>query len=176
MPVLVLKKYVIKDDVKPSAIEIDRYMPLIALVAVNFFASFVLNFHAMGGLKIWMHYFMGLFFCSFAMLKFFDLKGFADGFQMYDIIAKRFRVYAYIYPFIELELGLSYLTFAGTAYVAYMTILVMLVSMAGVITALNKGINTRCACMGTTLNVPLSTVTLTEDVAMLLMATLMLYI
>ena len=53
-----------------------------------------------------MHAFMGFFLVAFAMLKLFDLPGFADGFQMYDLLAKRSRTYALLYPFLELALGL----------------------------------------------------------------------
>ena len=57
----------------------------------------------------WMHDFMGFFVVVFSMFKFFNMEGFADGFQMYDLLAKPFQPYAYVYPFIELALGLGYL-------------------------------------------------------------------
>lgn len=41
--------------------------------------------------KNWMRQFMGIFLVIFAMFKLFDLPGFADGFQKYDLIAKRYR-------------------------------------------------------------------------------------
>ncbi len=45
-----------------------------------------------------MHYFMGLFLVIYSMFKIFDLNGYADGFEMYDLLAKRVRAYAYMYP------------------------------------------------------------------------------
>jgi hypothetical protein len=57
-----------------------------------------------------MHYFMGLFLVIYSMFKIFDLSGYADGFEMYDLLAKRVRAYAYVYPFVELALGLAYCT------------------------------------------------------------------
>ena len=57
----------------------------------------------------WMHDFMGFFLVVFSMFKLFDLEGFADGFQMYDPLARPIRPYAYLYPFVELGLGLGYL-------------------------------------------------------------------
>jgi hypothetical protein len=143
-------------------------------------------FHAMGGLQRWMHTFMGFFLCSFAMLKLFRPASFADGFQMYDLLAKRSRAYAYIYPYIELALGLSYLSFYEPIFISGawqlnapvvvygITILLFGFSAIGVLLALKRGLNTKCACMGTILNVPLSTVTLTEDIAMIAMAAWML--
>jgi hypothetical protein len=121
-----------------------------------------------------MHYFMGFFFCQFAMLKIFNLEGFADGFQIYDIVAKQSRAYAFVYPFLELALGLAYLAFFIPTLTYIATIVLMGVGLVGVVKALQKKINVNCACMGTVLNVPLSTVTLTEDLGMGIMALLML--
>jgi hypothetical protein len=122
-----------------------------------------------------MHYFMGFFLCQFAMLKLFHPSGFADGFQMYDLVAKKSRTYAYLYPLIELALGLAYLSFSIPILTYILTIVVMGVGTIGVIGALRRGLDIRCACMGTVLDVPLSTVTLTEDIAMVAMAGWMLF-
>lgn len=108
------------------------------------------------------------------MLKIFHPSHFADGFQMYDLIAKKFRGYAYIYPYIELALGLAYLSFFHPHLTYSITVLVMGISALGVTKALRNGLKVNCACMGTILSVPLSTVTLTEDIVMGAMALLML--
>jgi hypothetical protein len=118
----------------------------------------------------WMHDFMGFFLVVFSMFKFFDMPGFADGFQMYDLLAKPFRPYAYVYPFIELGLGLGYLSHWQPTIVYMATLIVMLWGALGVIRALIKGLNINCACMGTILKVPLSTVALLEDLSMAAMA------
>jgi hypothetical protein len=118
---------------------------------------------------------MGFFLCQFALFKLINLSGFADGFQMYDLAAKKFRGYAYLYPFIELGLGLAYLSFSRPIATYLITIIVMGVGAVGVIGALRRGLDIRCACMGTALNVPLSTVTLSEDIAMGVMACVMLF-
>lgn len=152
-----------------------RYLPLFMLVLVALLGAIAL-WHQMGGtLFAFMHFFMGLFFCQFALLKLFSPSGFADGFQMYDLIAKKFRFYAYLYPWIELYLGLSYLGFFYPALTYSLTVIFMGIGMTGVISALKKGLDVRCACMGTVLNVPLSTVTLSEDLLMLVMAVIMLF-
>jgi hypothetical protein len=87
------------------------YIPLIVLVTLTALTALAKQ-HAYAHSfdpKNWMLDFMGFFLVIFSMLKFFDLEGFADGFQMYDLLAKPFRSCAYIYPFIEGGLGLSYL-------------------------------------------------------------------
>jgi biotin transporter BioY len=120
-----------------------------------------------------MHNFMGLFLVMFATLKLFDLPGFADGFQMYDLLAKKSRGYALAYPFIELALGLGYLAGWRPALVYAATVIVLGFGAIGVIRALRLGLDINCACMGNILKVPLSTVALTEDVAMAAMAAVM---
>jgi hypothetical protein len=118
---------------------------------------------------------MGFFLVVFSMFKFFDMEGFADGFQMYDLLAKRFRPYAYVYPFIELCLGLGYLSHWRPLVVYLTTIIVLTFGSIGVLRALFKGLDIECACMGTVLHVPLSTVALIEDLGMAAMAAGMLW-
>ena len=123
-----------------------------------------------------MHYFMGFLFCQFSLLKLFNIPGFADGFQMYDLIAKKSRTYALSYPLVELLLGLAYLSMFFPIATYLITIAFMLLGSIGVFKALKKGLDLYCPCMGTILKVPLSTVTLTEDLGMGAMALIMLII
>lgn len=154
--------------------KLKRYWPLLALTLVAVLAAMALAHGSDKGPFAGMHYFMGFFFCQFAMLKLFHPSGFAEGFQMYDLVAKKFRGYAYLYPYIELALGLAYLSFISPIATYVITIIVMGVGAIGVIRALKAGLDVRCACMGTVLDVPLSTVTLSEDFVMGIMACWML--
>ena len=151
------------------------YLPLFALVVVSMLAASALMRAAgpeASGMR-WMHDFMGIFLVVFSLLKLFNLSGFADGFQMYDVLAKRFRPYALAYPFIELALGLGYLAFWRPVVVYSASVVVLGFGALGVISALRKGLDLECACMGTILKVPLSTVALTEDLGMAAMAAVM---
>jgi hypothetical protein len=155
---------------------VKSYVPLIALVLISILAALAIDLRSsapslhLGG----MHYFMGFFLCQFAMLKLFDIEGFAEGFAKYDLLGEKFRVYGFVYPFIELFLGLFYLGFLFPFVTYITTIVVTIVSAIGVVRALKRGLNVKCACMGTLLNVPLSTVTLLEDLVMGGMAIFML--
>lgn len=153
--------------------KIKRYLPLVVLVSISLLASFALAY-GVNNFSLAVHFFMGFFLCQFAMLKLFDLPSFAEGFQMYDLLAKRCKAYGYVYPFIELILGLLYFSFAFSFATNLCTIVVMGVGVISVIKALREGLDVRCACMGTNLNVPLSTVTLFEDITMIAMAAYML--
>ena len=148
------------------------YLPLAVLVALAALAAGAkwVAYGPDAGATAWMHDFMGFFLVSFAMLKLFDPPGFADGFHMYDLLARRVRAYGFVYPFIELGLGLGYLAFWRPDIVYPATVVVMSFGAVGVFSALARGLDVNCACMGTTLKVPLSTVALTEDLGMAAMA------
>ena len=59
--------------------------------------------------ELWMQNFMAAFFLVFSFFKMLDVKGFAESYFSYDIIAKRWISWGYVYAFIELGLGLAYL-------------------------------------------------------------------
>jgi len=72
-----------------------------------------------------MRIFMGLFFITFGFFKTLDWKGFADAYADYDIVAKRSSVYAYLYPLIELSLGVFYLLNIYLIAVSSITVIVL---------------------------------------------------
>jgi len=147
------------------------YFPLVIILAVILAGS-----AALAGAGVpWMDAFMGLFFLVFALFKLLDVPGFVEGFGKYDLLTQQWRAYGYAYPFIELLLGCAWLGGISPGATAIVTLLVMNISVAGVLRALATGMDTRCACLGTLINVPLSTVSLLEDVLMAVMALLQLW-
>lgn len=149
---------------------IARYKPLLLILAVIALASSALAAGTGASFSGAMHYFMGLFFLIFALFKLFDIEGFVKGFRKYDMLAQAFPRYAYAYPFIELLLGIGWLAQAWMLPLAAVTFVLMFVSAAGVLKSLAKGMDVRCACLGTTIDVPLSTVSVVENVGMGVMA------
>ena len=151
------------------------YLPLIVIVGSALLSAFANQWaQGMWDSRVWMRQFMGIFLVIFAMFKLFDLQGFAEGFQMYDLIAKRFRPYALGYPFIELILGLAYQANVFPVSTSTILLVVMVIGATGVLSALQKGLDVACACLGTVLKVPLSTVAVVEDIGMAVMAAVML--
>lgn len=118
--------------------------------------------------------FMGLFFVVFSFFKMLDLKGFCEAYTSYDLIAARWQPWGYIYPFVELGLGILFLTSAAPVVACAVALIVMGVSSIGVINAVARGRDLQCGCLGTMFDLPMSTVTIVEDVTMVLMAALML--
>ncbi|MCB9809426.1 heavy-metal-associated domain-containing protein [Candidatus Peribacteria bacterium] len=114
--------------------------------------------------------FMGLFFVGFAFFKLLDLKGFAMSYRSYDILTRRWPVWGYIYPFVELALGLLYLRQIAPLWTSAATVVVMGFSIIGVIQSVRQRRAIKCACLGTGFNLPMSTITIIEDALMILMA------
>lgn len=121
-----------------------------------------------------MNNFMGGFFVTFSLFKLLNLSGFADAFATYDIIASRSRTYGISYPFIEISLGIAYFTAFAPLATNISTLILMSVGSVGVLQALRTKRKFQCACLGTALKLPMTKVTLIEDVTMGLMALLMI--
>ncbi|GAA5126046.1 cation transporter [Luteolibacter yonseiensis] len=121
-----------------------------------------------------MRWFMGGFFIAFSFFKMLDLRGFSDAYRSYDLVAKAWPGYGFVYPFVELGLGLSYIANLNPWMVNLVTAVVMAVSLAGVLQAVFSKRAIRCACLGTVFQLPMSTVTIIEDGLMLGMAVVML--
>ena len=121
-----------------------------------------------------MRHFMAGFFLVFSFFKLLNLTAFADSYQMYDIVASRSRPYALAYPFIELILGLAYLINFQPRLTNAITLIVMGFSTIGVLQSILSKKKIRCACLGAVFNLPMSMVTLIEDLLMVGMAAVML--
>jgi hypothetical protein len=121
-----------------------------------------------------MRHFMAGFFLVFSFFKLLNLSAFAEAYSTYDVLALRSRAYALAYPFIELLLGVAYLVNFEPTVTNIVTLAVMGISTVGVVQSLFKKRKIRCACLGTVFNLPMSVVTLTEDLLMVAMAAAML--
>ena len=170
------------------------YYPLLLIVAFILGTSLLLQIGlhaaAMGEpMGFWMHlgmglhtvtagetmrYFMAGFFLVFAFFKLLDLRAFANGYAGYDLLAARWHGWGMVYPFVELALGAAYLARLNPVVTYWATIVVMGFSAIGVIRAVASKSKIQCACLGTVFKLPMSTVTIVEDVGMVLMAAAML--
>ncbi|MEN9831151.1 MAG: hypothetical protein RLZZ487_756 [Pseudomonadota bacterium] len=154
------------------------YKPLLLIAAYILIASVLLQVGLVGmaGLEAMeiMRYFMAGFFLVFSFFKLLDLNAFADAYSGYDLLASRWRNWGLIYPFFELFLGLAYLSNFNPLFTNWVTLALMSFSALGVIKAVANKTQIQCACLGTVFKLPMSTVTIVEDVGMVLMAVLML--
>jgi cation transport ATPase len=123
---------------------------------------------------IWMQHFMAGFFLVFSFFKLLNLKGFADSYVMYDVLAKRIPVWAYVYAFVELGLGIAYTLNFNPFITNLTTLIVMSISIIGVLQSVLNKKKIQCACLGAVFNLPMSTVTIIEDALMIVMSAVML--
>lgn len=120
-------------------------------------------------------HFMGTFLAIFSMLKLFDIRGFAQAFRQYDLLAARVPAYGYAYPFVELLLGVSLLANQYTVLACSVMMVVMIIGLIGILGALRRGELLTCACLGTSLQLPLSTVAVVENATLGLLSAWMLW-
>ena len=149
------------------------YQPLIVITLISVLGGFALS---MNGEATLMNGAMAIFLFFLAALKLFNLKGFADAFSGYDLIAKHFRFYAYAYPFIELSLGCLYLASAIPLLTNILMVAVMAVGSIGVLKVIHAGETLQCGCVGAGFNLPVGRVTLFENTVMAIMAIMTLMI
>jgi len=121
-----------------------------------------------------MRIFMAGFFLTFSFFKMLNLKAFAESYAMYDIVAKRFSAWGYIYAFTELGLGLSFALNLSPVVINWITLIVMTISILGVLESVLNKKKIQCACLGAVFNLPMSTVTIVEDAIMIAMSAAML--
>jgi len=160
---MIKEKYTLKD-----------FMPLIVIFGTILLLSIIGTFVTEGDWMDGMRYFMGGFFLIFGLLKISKLSAFAEAYQMYDIIAMRSKAYAFLYPFIELTLGVFFLINFEPLFTNWTTLVVMVVSAIGVYIKVQKKEKIMCACLGTVFKVPMTWVTLFEDLLMAGMALIMI--
>ena len=162
---------------KPTVpkLTIKDFQPLIIIFSVIFILTDVMVWR----LGHWdtmfaMRYFEGFFFLIFGAFKLLNWKGFVDAYSTYDIIAKRSRFYAYLYPLIELGLAAGYLFSFQLLAVLWITLILMLIGSIGVAGALRKKNPVPCVCLGVVFKIPMTWVTFIEDILMVVMAAVMI--
>jgi copper chaperone CopZ len=167
--------YVSENDVTDKKSWLATYKPLLLIFAfISGIAFITASQHGQFQWMHWMHNFMGGFFIAFSFFKLLDLKGFADSYSSYDLLAKKVHAYGFIYPFIELGLGMAYISGWQILFTTITTIVVMGFSSIGVIQSVLNKRKIRCACLGAVFNLPMSSVTIIEDLLMVAMSGIML--
>lgn len=150
------------------------FMPLIIIISLIIAFTALRQWYFGFNMANAMYDFMAAFFLIFGLFKVINLAGFAEAYSTYDIVAQRFYAYGYIYPFIEIILGLCYLLRYQLKLANWITLLLMIISSIGVAIELRKQKEITCACLGAVFKIPMTYVTLAEDIIMGLMALTML--
>ncbi|MDA9699200.1 heavy-metal-associated domain-containing protein [Flavobacteriaceae bacterium] len=170
-------KVISKRDAKDNEIikssKIKQLKPLFIILGYISVTSILLNFRNWNSTNAMLD-FMGLFYIIFSFFKILDIKGFSSSFKMYDPLAKKITTYGYIYPFIEILLGLMFLTRIEVNIALLITIIILGITSVGVTQTLLNKKTINCACLGTTLKLPMTEATFIENAIMIVMAIVLL--
>jgi glutaredoxin len=148
------------------------YKPVIAIFAVSFLMALAVSWAVFGTIFTLraLEWFIAIAMCLLGLQKLRDVEGFTTMFLNYDLLARRYPLYAYLYPFGE--------TFAGLLMIAGVLIwiaapIALFIGAIGAISVMKAVYvdrrELRCACVGGGSNVPLGFVSLTENIMMVLM-------
>jgi len=154
------------------------YTPVIAVFATAALMALAASYVVSGQ---WLtvrtaEWFIAFSMCLLASLKLRDLQSFSGMFLGYDLLARRWVPYAYIYPFAELGAGV--LMIAGVMMWLSVPVALFIGGIGAV--SVFKAVyldrrELKCACVGGDSNVPLGFVSLTENVMMVAMALWMVF-
>lgn len=153
--------------------DLHQLFPLFLIFAYIIIASALLNKNPWD-INGFMLDFMGLFYVVFSFFKLLDLKGFPESYKMYDPIAKVIPLYGWVYPFIEVALGVMFLMRIVTPIALIITLIVLGITTIGVTKTLLDKKSIQCACLGTALKLPMTKATFIENSIMIVMAIVML--
>jgi hypothetical protein len=149
------------------------YRPVIAVFAMTALMALAASAAAFGS-PFTIHaaeWFIAFSMCVLAILKLQNIESFATMFLNYDLLARRWVPYGYIYPFAEALAGI--LMVSGALRIVSVPVALSIGSIGAVSVFYAVYVQKRelkCACVGGSSNVPLGFISLTENVMMVAMA------
>lgn len=149
------------------------YQPVVALFGMALALALAVSWASNGQvLRLQtVEWFIGIAMCLLALQKLKDVESFSTMFLNYDLLAKRWVRYAYLYPFAE---GLAGLLMVANALMWLSVPLALFIGTIGAVSVFKAVYidkrELKCACVGGDSNVPLGFVSLTENLMMVAMA------
>lgn len=148
------------------------YRPVIAIFAVALLMALAVSWSAFGTVLTIraFEWFIAFSMCILAIQKLQDVESFSTMFLNYDLLARRWVRYGYLYPFGEALAGILMAAGALIWLAAPVALFIGLVGSISVFKAVYVDRRElRCACVGGSSNVPLGFVSLTENLMMVAM-------
>ncbi|AFY54306.1 glutaredoxin-like protein [Rivularia sp. PCC 7116] len=120
--------------------------------------------------------FMGFSLSLLATLKLMDIESFAEGFEKYDLITKRIKPYAKVYPFAELAIALGFLSGVAPLVTGITSLFIGVSGGISVFKAVYiDKLALNCACVGGNSKAPLGIISFAENAIMALMGGALIY-
>ena len=165
-----LRRFLGKSVVDPKA---TSYRPVVALFTMTALMAMAASYAVTGSVLTVRaaEWFIGFSMVVLALLKLQNVESFATMFLNYDLLAKRWVPYSYIYPFAEGFAGVLMVAGALTWVSVPVALFIGTVGAVSIFKAvyIDKR-ELKCACVGGSSNVPLGFVSLTENLMMIAMA------
>ncbi|HEX8215426.1 MAG TPA: glutaredoxin [Allosphingosinicella sp.] len=165
-----LRRFLGKRVADPKA---TSYTPVVVLFAMTALMALAASYAITGSLLTIRaaEWFIGFSMIVLALLKLQNVESFATMFLNYDLLAKRWVPYSYIYPFAEGLAGILMVAGVLTWLSVPIALFIGTIGAASVLKAvyIDKR-ELKCACVGGSSNVPLGFVSLTENLMMIAMA------
>lgn len=165
-----LRRFLGKKVADPKA---TSYRPVIALFSMTGLMALAASYAVTGSVftLLALSWFIAFSMVVLALLKLQNVDSFATMFLNYDLLAKRWVPYSYIYPFAE---GLAGLLMVAGALTWLSVPVALIIGTIGAVSVFKAVYIDRrelkCACVGGSSNVPLGFISLTENLMMIGMA------
>lgn len=146
------------------------YQPVIALFSMAFLMAVATGLSVFGSALNWqtLHWFIAFSMSILALLKLQDIESFSTMFLNYDLLARRWVPYSYVYPIAE---GLAGVLMIGGLLPWLSAPLALFIGTVGAISVFKAVYvdkrELKCACVGGSSNVPLGFISLTENLIMI---------
>jgi glutaredoxin len=151
----------------------DSYQPVIAIFSMAALMALAMSWFTFGGFLTirTVEWFIAISMCILAIQKLQDLESFSTMFLNYDLLARRWVRYAYLYPFGEALAGVLMIAGALIWLAAPVALFIGTVGAISVFKAVYVDRRElKCACVGGASRVPLGFISLTENLMMVAMA------
>lgn len=165
-----LRRFLGKPVADPNA---TSYRPVIVLFAMTALMAAAASYAVTGSVATLRaaEWFIGFSMIVLALLKLQNVESFSTMFLNYDLLARRWVPYGYIYPYAE---GLAGVLMVAGALTWLSVPIALVVGSIGAVSVFKAVYLDRrelkCACVGGASNVPLGFVSLTENLMMVFMA------
>ena len=146
------------------------YQPVIAIFGVAFLLGFAISWYVFGTIFTVqaVEWFVSLSMALLAIQKLQDIRSFSTMFLNYDLLARRWVRYGFIYPFGEALAGILMVAHALPIVSVPVSLFIGTIGAVSVFKAVYVDKRElKCACVGGGSNVPLGFVSLTENLFMI---------
>ncbi len=154
------------------------YQPIIAIFSVTFLMALAFEWQMTASFNVFevAKTFVAISMSVLGILKLRDLSSFSKQFEAYDLLAKKWSGYSYVYPFVETLAGVGMIAGILTYVVAPSALVIGIIGAVSVIKSvyLDKK-DFACACVGGDSKVPLGSISLIENLMMIGMGLYMLF-